>query len=96
MPKWNIDHALRRHAPRILHTRLYETIIPKNDFDNKTPQTRLDCCYQVAASAVKEYGDIYLGIFERLHIEIEKRKTNNSLLNEAFTVAKSIQEDDMS
>jgi hypothetical protein len=45
--------------------------------------------YTIMAHIVNPHGDSYLPIFERLHTEIEKRKTKKELLDTAMQLSKS-------
>jgi len=46
-------------------------------------------CYETLARIVKRYGKDYLPLFERVHKEIESRKSENRMVDIAHRVAKN-------
>ncbi len=89
---WNIKDALNKYAPFSSPKKVNSSKL-KGHSSTEISQDRLRQSYKIAAYAVKEYGDIYLKIFERLHNEIDDYETKNSLLNTAFKIANKKQED---
>ena len=87
MCSWNIENALDRCTPLLSPKKHY--ISPKSTkfVSTEITQERLQQSYQIAASVVKEYGDIYLKIFERMHNEMEEIEIKQSLLDTALKVA---------
>lgn len=44
-------------------------------------------CYRLAARIVSLYGDAYMPVFQRLHVEAEKTKRNADLKSLAMLIA---------
>ena len=93
MRNWNIKNALNKYAPFVSSKKHNASTKPRKHSSTEITQQRLQESYQIAASAVKEHGDIYLKIFERLHNEIDNFEAKKSLLNTAFKIANKKQED---
>ena len=47
----------------------------------------LERAYTIAAEIVQKFGDTYLPLFERLHMEMQKRQTSLELRSIALGVA---------
>ena len=61
--------------------------IKKIQHEHEITDELIEECYQIAANVVKRYGDVYLPIFERMHMEREKRIKSRSMLEKALEVA---------
>lgn len=51
----------------------------------------LEECYHGMARIIRDYGDVYLPIFKRLHEERELRRKNNDLKSIALRVADKLE-----
>ena len=45
--------------------------------------------YKIIAKIVRDYGDKYLPIFQRIHDEVERRKANQGLKDIALQIAQN-------
>lgn len=61
--------------------------IKKIQHEHEITDELIEECYKTAAQVVKQHGEAYLPIFERMHMEREKRIKNRSLMQMALEVA---------
>jgi hypothetical protein len=59
----------------------------QKDFTALPSLEKLEHAYQIAAKVVSLYGDAYLPIFERLHLDLEDQKKNRDLKRIALDTA---------
>ena len=88
--EWNLDACLEKLRPRRsdrLSSNFTAHSRPHIKDSDVTDDMLLEG-YAILAGIVKLYGDQYLPIFERLHLEIENRKTTRRLIDKALHVAK--------
>lgn len=55
--------------------------------ENKVTDQEIEKAYRIVAGIVRDFGDQYLPIFQRLHEEREARKAKCDLKNIALQVA---------
>jgi len=83
---WDLKTALLNQSPSIepdIH------VNPRlNSQKHEITYKQIQECHKVAAQIVKEYGEDYLPIFERLHQEVKNHERKSRLLNTAFEIAK--------
>tara|TARA_R110000868_G_scaffold1211_2_gene9368 strand:- start:95309 stop:95578 length:270 start_codon:yes stop_codon:yes gene_type:complete len=61
----------------------------ETDLEKDVSMRELYECYNKLACIIKEHGDEYLPLFERVHNEIESRKEKNRMVDIALRVAES-------
>jgi hypothetical protein len=61
--------------------------VKKVQYEHEITDEMIEECYKTAAKIVKQYGEAYLPIFERMHAEREKRQKNRDLMELALGVA---------
>ncbi len=64
---------------------LRQRIVARSPNDND-----IEMAYAVMAAVVRDHGETYLPIFERLHKELEARKSNRALLAIALKTADNL------
>jgi len=89
---WSKDDYLEKLYPR------FREKLSDQFADNNHPRIQecditdelLNESYVFMAHIVKTYGEQFLPIFERLHMEIESRKAKQSLLDRAMDLSKLV------
>ena len=85
--RWLIDDYIERLKPwrmAALASEFQKKALPPHELKKKDiTDELLEECYLALAFIVDRYGEVYLPIFERLHLEIEERKKTKALLKEA-------------
>lgn len=85
---WDFDKTLSRLAPQSAQS--FEAIAPLKDSELQVTEITdalLEEAYVTMALIVKQHGEHYLPIFERLHNEITERQKKSDLLSVALSVA---------
>lgn len=62
---------------------------PLKGFEGVT-DAEIEKCYSIIAKIIRDYGDVYLPIFQRVHEEREKRKLMEDMKSIALRVAASL------
>lgn len=93
---WDIDACLRRIAPsKGALCDSFRSVARHNIRDEDVTDTMLEECYIMMANIVKDHGELYLPIFERLHEELKIRKSKKDLIGLAHRVSREAHRDQL-
>ena len=88
--KWDKNTCLKRMAPKNGRlSKIFEQKTRRTIQDKDVTDDLLEECYVMIARIVKQHGEEYLPIFERLHTEIEERKSRKKLIELAHNVSEN-------
>jgi len=86
---WKIEKHINKLLPKQNDLSSEFNYEPRRHFEKGAISDELlEECYVYMAFVVKDYGDKFLPIFERLHREREKRKSQKEMLEIALSISK--------
>lgn len=87
---WNIDKYITKLLPKQNDLSSAFNYEPRRHFEKGAISDELlEECYFYMALVVEDYGVKFLPIFERLHREREKRKSQKEMLEIALSISKT-------
>jgi len=87
--EWHVENCIDRLLPKKSSLSSIFNFEPRRHFSKGSISDEvLEECYIYMAFVVETHGDIFLPIFERLHHEREKRKSQKEMLKIARSVSK--------
>lgn len=87
---WKIENYINKLLPKQSNLSSAFNFEPRRYFDKGAISDELlEECYIYMAFVVEDYGEKFLPIFERLHREREKRKSQKEMLEIALSISKT-------
>ncbi|PCI44149.1 MAG: hypothetical protein COB49_11445 [Alphaproteobacteria bacterium] len=87
--EWNVEDYIERLLPKKGALSEAFTFAPYVEIKKEDiTYEMIEECYVFMAHIVRDYGEQYLPIFERLHSELEVYKKRQKMLDKALSVSK--------